>query len=155
MEYIFNDKILKFTEAVCQTFDSYRQIKIDQPEAGGILLGRVYTDEIVVEQITVPNNVDKSGRYFFDRNVKRAQQTVDIAWKESNGEVIYLGEWHTHPEAAPSPSMVDRRLIKNMLRDTKMSLNFLFMVIVGTESKYVAVQFTGKNKKIIRLQKRN
>ncbi|MFD1954105.1 Mov34/MPN/PAD-1 family protein [Paenibacillus thailandensis] len=154
MEYIFGDKLVKFTDEVVEILNSYRQVKKKQHEAGGILLGRIFDDQIIIQQITTPGPGDKSGRYFFERNVKRAQWFVDLAWRSSNGEVIYLGEWHTHPEPVPRPSSVDQKLITNMLRDSKMSIDFLFLVIVGTEEKYVAVQFVGSDTSLKQLEQR-
>lgn len=154
MEYIFDTKILHFNKEVVEIFDSFRQVNPDQHEAGGILLGRVFENKIVIEQVSTPGTDDKSGRYFFDRNVRRAQWFVDMAWRKSKGEVIYLGEWHTHPEKYPSPSSIDKRLISNMLKDTRMTINFLFLVIIGIERKYVAVQHQGKRKPLIQLKER-
>lgn len=145
MEYKFGDKSLIFTPDVIKTFDSYRQIKPYQHESGGILMGRIYEHEkIIIEQLSTPSSEDKSGRYFFERNVKKAQRIVNQAWEESGGEIRYLGEWHTHPEATPSPSSVDRELLIGMLKDTKMEIDFLFLVIVGIHDLYVASQHKGK-----------
>ncbi len=60
----------------------------------------------------------------FFRNVKKAQRIAEHAWKESNGERLYLGEWHTHPEDVPSPSRDDRTLLKNMLKHSRMNIDF-------------------------------
>ncbi|SEB74176.1 Mov34/MPN/PAD-1 family protein [Paenibacillus sp. GP183] len=145
MEYKFGDKSLIFTPEVIKTFESYRQIELRQHEAGGILLGRVYEyEKIIIEQISTPTSEDKSGRYFFDRSVQKAQRIVTEAWQESKGEIRYLGECHTHPEATPTPSSVDRKLIKGMLNDTKMDIDFLFLVIIGMRDLYVASQRKGK-----------
>ena len=32
---------------------------------------------------------------------------MDQLWEESDYRKMYLGEWHTHPEAIPSPSRID------------------------------------------------
>ena len=42
-----------------------------------------------------------------DRISKHHQEAIDDAFKKSNGEWHYLGEWHTHPEDVPNPSMTD------------------------------------------------
>ncbi|MDK8181709.1 Mov34/MPN/PAD-1 family protein [Paenibacillus sp. UMB4589-SE434] len=145
MEYEFGDKLLVIKPEVVRLFQSYRQIALQQHEAGGILLGRLYGNEkVVIEQVSVPSRVDKSGRFFFDRNVKKAQQLVNQAWEDSNGEIRYLGEWHTHPESDPKPSSVDRKLLRDMLKDTKMDIDYLFLIIVGIERLYVASQHRGK-----------
>ncbi|KRE48385.1 Mov34/MPN/PAD-1 family protein [Paenibacillus sp. Soil724D2] len=146
MEYKFGDRLLIFNPEVLKVFYSYRQVGRLQNEAGGILLGRIYKNEkIVIENISTPSSADKSGRYFFERNVQKAQMIVNRAWEESNGEITYLGEWHTHPEAIPTPSTVDKKLLTNMLIDTKMENDYLFLVIVGISGYYIGSQHKGKN----------
>lgn len=110
-------------------------LKFKQPptgnESGGILLGKVYSGYVLIDQISKPCILDKCGNYFFKRNLKKAQRMVDEIWKESAGERIYLGEWHTHPELKPHPSIVDINLIKGMHKDSQMEINFLFEIIIG------------------------
>ncbi len=141
-------KNIEFKKEVMETFNRYCQVEPDQHEAGGILLGRVFPNKISIEQVSEPAREDESGRYFFFRNVERAQKIINSAWESSNGELIYLGEWHTHPEPMPSPSSTDRTLIRNMLRDSKMRIDFLFMVIIGQKGIYVGRQ----HKKLIQLK---
>jgi integrative and conjugative element protein (TIGR02256 family) len=139
MMYKYGDKYVVFTDEVIKIFDKYKQYNHTQHESGGILLGKVYNDLIIIDKISEPSIEDKSGRYYFVRNVKRAQNIVERAWKESNGERIYLGEWHTHPEDTPTPSKDDKILLKNMLKHSRMEIDFLFMVIIGRTSPYFAV----------------
>ncbi|MBT2618457.1 MULTISPECIES: ribosomal-processing cysteine protease Prp [unclassified Bacillus (in: firmicutes)] len=139
MIYKYGDKYIAFTEEVIKFFDKYKQYNHTQYESGGILLGKVYNDIIIIDQISEPSIEDKSGRFYFVRNVKKAQKIVEEAWKESNCERIYLGEWHTHPEDIPTPSRDDKILLKNMLKHSRMEIDFLFMVIIGRISPYFAV----------------
>lgn len=143
MTYVFGDIEVQITPPVIDIFHRYRQIPARQHESGGILLGKVYANKIIVEAASIPNKSDKSGRFSFYRNVQRAQKIVEQAWKDSDGEIIYLGEWHTHPEVTPKPSPTDKRLIANMLRDTEMEIEFLILIIVGTTNYYVAIQKRG------------
>jgi integrative and conjugative element protein (TIGR02256 family) len=103
-------------------------------EAGGVLLGRhiVDSDDIVIDKVTTPQPGDRSSRFRFIRARRRHQKLIDAAWCESNGTVTYLGEWHTHPERVPHPSLVDRvGWVKKLLFDD--FADALFFVIVGTE----------------------
>jgi integrative and conjugative element protein (TIGR02256 family) len=140
MKYGFGFKELIFEPEVIRILNSYRQLETRSSEAGGILLGRIYNSKIVIEKVSEPSSEDKAGRFSFNRYVKKAQRIVNDAWAESDGELLYLGEWHTHPEVIPTPSSTDRTLLSNMLRDTKMDIDFLFMVIVGMQDIYVAAQ---------------
>lgn len=110
-------------------------------EAGGVLLGCVYpSSHVVIEAATKPGALDKAGLRYFDRSRKRAQKIVEHEWKASSGVRIYLGEWHTHSETHPTPSMRDREMICNMLRQTKMEIDFLFLVIIGIQSNWVGIK---------------
>lgn len=139
MIYKFGEKYVVVTEEVVNTFHKYKQLRNEAHESGGILLGKVYNDLIIIDQVSEPSKEDDSGRYYFFRNVKKAQRIVEHAWKESNGERIYLGEWHTHPENVPTPSKDDRTLLKNMLKHSRMNIDFLFMIIIGRVKPYMAV----------------
>lgn len=143
MIFKYGDKSVVFTSEVVSLFEKYKQIEKKQHESGGILLGKVYNDLIIIDQISEPSNEDKSGRYYFYRDVKKAQKITEKVWKESNGERIYLGEWHTHPEDIPTPSRDDKKLIENMLKYSRMEIDFLFMVIIGRVSPYIAALSKG------------
>ncbi|MCC6175205.1 MAG: Mov34/MPN/PAD-1 family protein [Chloroflexi bacterium] len=81
-----------------------------KPEAGGVLLGRHIRDsnDIVVDGVTTPMAGDRRTRRRFRRGKKRHQAAIDEAWRVSNGTSTYLGEWHSHPEPLPTPSLIDR-----------------------------------------------
>jgi integrative and conjugative element protein (TIGR02256 family) len=135
---IDNLRVLAIDGAAEETFGRFAPAS--QKEAGGIILGRVFSNEVLIERATTPTRRDKAARYWFQRSVPAAQERVTAAWRESGGTLIYLGEWHTHPEAYPTPSSTDRGLIANMLRDSKMEIDFLFLVINGTKGRWVGMQ---------------
>jgi integrative and conjugative element protein (TIGR02256 family) len=102
-------------------------------EAGGVLLGRHILDsrDIVVDQVTTPMRGDRRSRQGFFRAAHHHQQAIDRAWIQSGGTCTYLGEWHTHPEAYPNPSEIDRLDWQRKLREDRYSQP-IFFVIVGT-----------------------
>lgn len=122
----------RITPRVFAKLAQFRQFS-KRNETGGILLGKVLLEEVIVDAISLPNEQDSAGRTYFRRNVKVAQSVVNKVWEESQGERIYLGEWHTHPENCPSPSGDDLCLLDSMLKHSKMHIDFLFMVIVGLQ----------------------
>lgn len=128
------------TYNVLQTLRRFEQRNIKN-ESGGILLGKVYQDIILMEKVTVPGLHDKFGRYFYIRSKKNAQRVINKLWKSSNGKTIYLGEWHTHPIVNPKPSLQDLKMIKECLISTKMEIDFLILIIVGLSgSLWVGIQ---------------
>ena len=104
-------------------------------EAGGVLLGRhiVGSSDIVVDEITTPMPGDRRRRFRFFRAAHRHQQAIDRAWKQSGGTRGYLGEWHTHPEPLPTPSLIDQVGWQYKLHFDQ-HVGLLFFVIVGTEA---------------------
>jgi integrative and conjugative element protein (TIGR02256 family) len=100
-------------------------------ESGGILLGQVYPNHVIVERITTPSILDRFGQFFFIRSRIAAQKVINKIWKRSDGEIIYLGEWHTHQETNPRPSDVDLKMIRDAVNNTIMEIDFLFLIIIG------------------------
>ncbi len=124
-------------------------------ESGGILLGKVREDysEIIITDISEPSKFDKSGKYYFIRNKENAQKIINKNWNESNGEVNYLGEWHTHREYFPTPSFTDKRLLSKCIKKNYYTFGCLFLIIVGiTGDLYVGYR-TNKMKRMKLLEK--
>ncbi len=117
------------------TMLGYVQDEPYKPEAGGVLLGRhiIGTEDIIVDQVTTPSPSDRRSRLRFFRVRRWHQQAIDRAWRESGGTCTYLGEWHTHPERTPFPSVVDRLNWGRKLLVDRYS-GTLFFVIVGIET---------------------
>lgn len=111
----------------------HAQDDAEKPEAGGVLLGRHILDsqDIVVDRVTTPQQGDRQGRFLFFRAQHRHQQLIDAAWRESHGTRTYLGEWHTHPELVPQPSVIDRVNWRRKLLVDCFSAP-IFFLIVGT-----------------------
>ena len=111
----------------------HRQTAPTTPEAGGILLGRLIIDshDIVIDDVTVPSEHDRASRFWFFRSKRTANTIIRKAWSSSNATRIYLGEWHTHPEDTPSPSCIDLRNWRRILRKSCIEQDFLLFAIVG------------------------
>jgi len=124
-------------------------------ESGGILLGKCRKDysEFIITDVSEPCSRDKRGIYYFIRDKENAQKVINEKWQQSNGEINYLGEWHTHPEIITKPSFLDRKLLKECLINNKYPFHGLFMIIVGIEGDlYVGYQ-TKEMKNLKQLQK--
>src|SRR4030065_2453388 len=115
IEYSRERHRLIIRESVLQTMHSGKD-KAGLKEIGGILLGTVYTSHCEIVRATIPNKYDKCGRTDFVRSKRGAQLEIIHEWKNSTGTIIYLGEWHSHFENNPTPSLVDRALIANSLK---------------------------------------
>lgn len=124
---------VKVPTAVLKVMKSYAQQSLSATEAGGVLLGRYIagTNDVVVDAVTEPMPGDKRTRYSFYRAKARHQAIIDATWEESEHTCTYLGEWHTHPEASPTPSGVDTRGWCRRIREDQYDEE-LFFLIVGT-----------------------
>jgi len=128
-------RALRISEKVRRIFEKYEQ-KEGLNEAGGILLGNVAEDYVEIMDATTPSRFDLRNFFSFVRARIPAQLRINKAWKKSTGTKIYLGEWHTHREVNPSPSMDDRQMIAKAFKETKMEIDFLYLIIVGVNGTY-------------------
>ncbi len=144
---------VEISENVIDIFKRFKQRKREDPEAGGIILGQVKNKYILVSKATTPCFNDISSRFSFIRDCSLAQLIVDYEFYNNNGHVIYLGEWHTHPENTPSPSSQDFKMLKNQYRKNTLNENYILMFIVGIKTIYMG-RYNGKtNKKGILIEK--
>jgi integrative and conjugative element protein (TIGR02256 family) len=127
---------LELSERAIETMLAAQQTSSMIPESGGMIVGRliVGSDDVVVDEATIPTRDDQQGRFFFKRAKRAAQEIIDKLWNDSNCTVNYLGEWHTHPETIPHPSEVDLKNWKRITHRAQYEQDFLFFVIVGTEA---------------------
>ncbi len=117
MTYVMVDKELVFkaldeslvviSTEVANILLSYRQISDSSLESAGVLIGERRGAHIVLKDLSEPSRWDIRSRFMVDRVSLHHQKAVDDAFKKSDGEWQYLGEWHTHPEDVPKPSMMD------------------------------------------------
>jgi integrative and conjugative element protein (TIGR02256 family) len=136
-------KIL-ITDNVLEIFNKHKQLNQYDNESGGIVLGQISGETIYINRVSPPNKLDKASRYGFVRNKNAAQIVVNYEFLNSDRQIIYLGEWHTHPEITPKPSSQDKKMIKEQYKYNVLNEPFLFLIIQGTEDLYVAC-YDGNN----------
>ena len=125
--------IIELGSGVVTVLERYRQLEAKVSEAGGMLLGRLISnsDDLVIDEATEPSKRDQKGRYFFFRRRSHAQKRVDEVWCGSQHTVNYLGEWHSHPEDDPSPSITDINNWFRICRKARYEYDCLVFAIVG------------------------
>ena len=101
-------------------------------EIGGMLAG-YYDAEIKGMRLTdmsFPQPGDQKSRFRYSRKSDGHQELMDHLWEESGYTKAYLGEWHTHDEKIPVPSMIDCDTWK---RISKRNNNFdeCYFMIIG------------------------
>jgi integrative and conjugative element protein (TIGR02256 family) len=103
----------------------------DDLETGGILLG-YDADELgtaLVMEAGDPGPHAERRRDFFRRDLAHAQWLADVAYERSCSR--WIGEWHTHPQGALSPSWKDLRTYRRFLRDRELQFAVFVSLIVG------------------------
>jgi len=154
MRYYYGEKISVVIEkAVEEQLLYYINCFDYNVEHGGIIVGKLEPDkkQILITDITFPQEDDICKAFSFCRLEKKHQLIMDNLWKESQFTKTYLGEWHTHNEKNPMPSMVDKRNWHNIIKRDKNS-DWLFFIIVGTRNLGI---WTIDNGKIVKMSERN
>lgn len=125
---------IKLPTEVINFIHGYVQNERHKPEAGGVMLGRYILNsrDVVIDKITFPMPDDRATRTTFIRKKRAHQLIIDREWEASGHTCTYLGEWHTHPEAFPSPSSIDTFGWKKKLKKDIFDSDNLFFLIVGT-----------------------
>jgi integrative and conjugative element protein (TIGR02256 family) len=117
-------------------------------EFGGLLIG-CYSEDFktcVIKTSIIPMKY-KSSRYYFERGIEGLKQKL-VEFYNSNPRLIYVGEWHTHPDGVPSPSSTDLNAMSEIAESTDVSIENPILMILGinkTEMKLGTFVFS-KNK---------
>lgn len=148
----FPDITVEIPDSVIKLLLKFEQ-KPELHESGGILLGKYIPEKeyYLISEITEPTCKDRSGPLFFIRNHQTAQAIIEKRWRDSEGVINYLGEWHTHPWENPYPSSTDMQLLSKIISDGSNVWKHLFMIIVGTNRTfYLGITDSEHRGKIIR-----
>jgi integrative and conjugative element protein (TIGR02256 family) len=132
------DLKISISQSAFEVLNKYKQLKPQQHEAGGILLGQIKGNHVYVLRVSIPTMFDKSSRTSFVRSKDIAQIIIDYEFVNSGNRTIYLGEWHTHPEKFPSPSRTDKNMILDQFKLNKLNEPFVLLLLQGTNGFYLA-----------------
>ncbi len=130
---------------------NHAQISTNKFEAGGLILGALRQKKegeffslsspphIEITDVSEPSLKDIRTRFSFVRKDRHHREVVKKAKISSNNNIDYLGEWHTHPEANPTPSSVDIFHWKRNLKG-----RHAVLVIIGIKSVWIGYWDGGK-----------
>lgn len=123
--------VVIFSEYVLTHIYQYAQTTIWTKEAGGQLFSATPSEAIVeISVVTGPHKTDKRTRASFHPDVKTATQDR-ITQFESGFHAV--GLWHTHPEAWPIPSNVDRETTQAYLNAFNGEMEGFLLAILGNQ----------------------
>lgn len=146
------DKKIKINANVIDLMNSYKQLNINDCEAGGILIGRESkeTGNTIIEYATEPYHKDKRTRNSFLRKDKKHIQFYKQLYEENNGIYAYIGEWHTHSEDYPNYSRIDSNNWNKISNKNNDKDKVYYHVIVGNK-EIRAWQFNCRTKLLKRV----
>ena len=74
-----------------------------------------------------------AGRLDADFRPNRRAEQKEIAIRHAR-ELHFVGDWHTHAEAEPTPSLRDTQSMRELVANSHHMLNGFVLVIVGTSA---------------------
>lgn len=106
-------------------------------EYGGLLVG-FYTNNnqnLVITDILLPKTFTASP-VFFEREIGDMKVKLEEYFM-SDPSKYYVGEWHSHPNGEPFPSIRDKKAMKQICKSKNVCINKPILCIIGySEHKY-------------------
>ncbi len=100
-------------------------------EYGGFLIGYYKNDNrhLQVTDTILPENFHAS-KYSFERSTKGIGKKLS-SYYEEDPKKFYVGEWHTHPDNSPIPSLTDITAINTIISNQNACLSNPVLLIIG------------------------
>ena len=126
---------IEITEECLEMLKAKRQF--DRNEDCGILFGSQVSDKKIRINSISESCCDKAAalKCSCHLDVAKANKLIAEEFAKSNQTRFYIGEWHTHPEDHPSPSIQDLRSLKESYNKNQLVIfNLILMAIIGRKS---------------------
>lgn len=88
-------------------------------ETGGVLLGWRSGSDRVIADMRGPGPAALHGRYRFFPDHPWQISEIRQAFRESRGDLDYLGDWHSHPDGFPLMSPEDLSTLRRISRKVR------------------------------------
>ncbi len=100
-------------------------------EYGGILIGKYSSDQktVLIEDTILPKKYTSSA-VSFNRGIEGLKDQLTKHFT-SEANLIYVGEWHTHPNGRPIPSGTDRIAMAEIARHDQVFIKNPILLIIG------------------------
>lgn len=103
-------------------------------ETGGILLGYWRAEDVVLTATIGAGPNARRGSTWLKPDQDWQLRELAEAYAASGRTITYVGDWHTHPGGAPTPSRRDRRTLRAVRRSTMARTRRPLMMIVGPDA---------------------
>lgn len=135
MYHIINDLKIIVKPEVLSDLKGYYHSSMKY-ETGGILLGKFNRNNRIIEIVEVYElKTNFFSRILYRRNARKAQKIINKRWRETDGVINYVGEWHTHPCMQAIPSDTDIHSLREIATKVGASLPGTLLIIVGRDEK--------------------
>ncbi|HYQ56887.1 MAG TPA: Mov34/MPN/PAD-1 family protein [Draconibacterium sp.] len=119
---------IKFSSQALDLFKS-EILEYGRIETGGALVGYTSGNTIYVEKASNGGKNAIHEPLYFKADPNYIDMFIDMEIANSQGQLRYLGEWHTHPEAIPAPSIKDLQSLDEIADSTG---DFCVLLIIGS-----------------------
>jgi [CysO sulfur-carrier protein]-S-L-cysteine hydrolase len=111
-------------------------------EFGGILLGEYSLDKHIVNisESICPNKFHSSP-VAFTRNSVHLNMEIKKRFEASSGRVIYVGEWHSHPNGSTEFSKLDLKTMQSIGSNKNVMITMPILLIVGFNNELFDASF--------------
>jgi len=116
------------TEGALAHIALHKQLSWWGREAGGQLFGTMTGDEVIISKASGPYRGDQRSRCSYRSNPRAAQRAINHF---AALELIYFGEWHTHPEDRPEASFADLNAMRRLRAASELRMSSSVMLIQG------------------------
>ncbi|MCH5687306.1 Mov34/MPN/PAD-1 family protein [Niabella sp. W65] len=98
-------------------------------EFGGLLLGKYINNKktVVIKETLLPKKF-RSSRYYFERGSNGLKEQLEQYY--ANEDLVYVGEWHTHPDNVAVPSQTDLKSMRELAEDENVLINNPVLMIL-------------------------
>lgn len=102
-------------------------------EAGGALMGYVNDNgsKILITKIIGPGPEAVHNRMSFIPDYAYQEEEIARLYSESERTLVYLGDWHSHPNGAAALSGTDQRTLINISSYPEARIAFPIMVLLS------------------------
>lgn len=102
-------------------------------EAGGALMGYMNDDAlgVVITHVIGPGPEATHNRASFIPDYPYQETEIGRLYNESQRTLVYLGDWHSHPNGPASLSGTDRRALMNIANFPEARINSPIMILLS------------------------
>lgn len=100
-------------------------------ETGGVFMGYLASDDVVVTDVISCGENSSHKRYSFYPDQDYQLKEISDLYNRTSGQITYLGDWHTHPNGSTSLSNTDKRTLVRIATTVEAKISKPVMGIMG------------------------